>query len=1034
MSLPKLAVNRQVTVIMGVAMILLLGFVSLSRLPLDLLPDIEAPILAISTNYPNAGPHEVETLVSRPLEEALGSVNNVKSVRSVSSRGNSVVIAEFDWGIDMDFASLDVRERVDMVKDFLPDEADSPIIAKFDPSAEPIIQLVLRGDDSAYELRRRADELKGQFERLEGVASVSVSGGEEREIRVILHPGLLQSAGISVDTISQVLRASNLNLPAGSVVDNNLEYVLRTTGEFTTVTEIEQLRIPTNAGSRRLGDLAQVVDGFKETTQFSRYNGQPSIMLSIQKEASGNSVQVANLITASLERLNQQLRRDGLELVVAQDITEFIKVSVNSVTQNALIGGFLAVLMLLLFLRSLRATVVIGVAIPISIVATFVMMYFSGTTLNMVSLGGLALGVGMLVDNGIVVLENIYRHKEMGKTGREAAHIGAEQMGPAITASTITTISVFLPVVFVSGIAAEIFRDMALTVTFSLLASLAISMTLVPMLASRVLKQANSNAEENKLYRFMEQVLTYLQTQYASLIQQILRYRWITVGIALVSLLFSFFLVQLIGMEFMPEMDQGEITVRVSMPKGTRLADTNQLVLDIEEYARFIPEVASIYARAGQHQSGTGSGGGAETGRVGIQLVPMSSRDRSTDQIILQLRRYAQSLSGADVTVRMDGIFSGSFGAPIQVELRGDDLDLLHSVADDLVEIVAKIPGTHEVTNSMAQGQPEMQIQLDRDKVAAYGVTVGQVATMVRTAVSGSTVTRFRTGGQEIDITLRFAQDWRDDPRDVENIPIQTPRGVVPLKEFATLGSGEGPVSINRSERSRMITVTGQISDRDLGSVMDDVRREIGNYQLPPGVTVGLGGENQQMNEAFGQLVLAILLGIALVYMVLASQFESLLQPLVIMVTLPLAVVGVALGLLIGGVSFSVVAFVGAIMLAGIVVNNGIVFIDYVNQLRDQGYTIEDALVEAGKTRLRPILMTTLTTVLGMVPLAIGMGEGNELQRPIALVVIGGLTTSTLLTLFMIPIFYLLFEGLGDWITQLFAGERNEVNQNTREC
>ncbi len=1029
MSLPKLAVNRRVTVIMGVAMTLLLGYVSLTRLPIDLLPNIEAPILAVSTNYSNAGPYEVENLVSRPLEEALGGVNNIKSVRSVSSRGNSVVIAEFDWGIDMNFVALDVRERIDMVKDFLPDEADSPIIAKFDPSASPIMQLVLRGDTSAFALRQRADELKSQFERLEGVASVNVSGGQEREIKVILHPGLLQAAGVSMDTISQALRFGNLNLPAGNVTANNLEYVLRTTGEFTSVDQIRQVRIPTISGGLvKLSDIAIVEDSYKETTQLSRFNGQSSVMLAILKEASGNSVLTADLVKASVDQLNQQLAFEGLEVIVAQDTTEFIKVSVNSVTQNAIIGGALAIIMLLLFLRNFWTTLVIGAAIPISVVATFVLMYFSTTTLNMVSLGGLALGVGMLVDNGIVVLENIFRHRELGKDSVAAAELGAEQMAPAIMASTLTTISVFLPVIFVSGIAAEIFRDMALTVTFSLLASLLISLTLVPMLAALVLKQDSQSLGIKKL-DFMEVALVRVQEWYGHAVGKVLRYRWLTVGVAVVTLLISYALVQQIGMEFMPEMDQGEITIRVNMPKGTLLVDTNEVIVGFEQYASSLQEVENVSTTVGQRSSNTGGSGGSETGRVRVKLVPLNQRARSTDQLITDFRHYAQGIPGADVTVRMDGLFSGSFGDPIQVQLGGDDLALLHSVSHELGELIARVPGTQEVTNSMAEGQPEIRINMDREKIALHGVTVGQLASTIRMAVSGTTVTRYRTGGQEVDVVLRLAQDWRQNPGDIENIPVQTARGgVVPLKELAWLEEGEGPVSINRSERNRQINVTGQIVGRDLGSTMNEVRSVVDSYTLPPGVSVSFGGEDAEMGDAFGQLALAMLLGIALVYMVLASQFESLLQPLVIMVTLPMAIVGVVIGLLSGGVTFSVVAFVGAIMLAGIVVNNGIVFIDYVNQLRSEGYCVEEALVQAGKTRLRPILMTTLTTVLGMIPLAIGLGEGNELQRPIALVVIGGLTTSTVLTLFMIPVFYLLIDGFSNWLTTLTTRDKDSVH------
>lgn len=1010
---------------MGVMAILVLGFVSLSRLPLDLLPNIEAPILVVSTNYQNAGPYEVENLLSKTVEEALGSVSNIKSIRSVSSRGNSLVIAEFDWGIDMDFVALDVREKIDMIKDFLPDDADKPVIAKFNPNAEPIIQLVLRGDKTGSELRSKAEDLKSQFERIEGVGSVNVSGGLEREIKVILHPGLMQTSGITIDTVSQMLAYSNLNLPAGNVVENNLEYVLRTTGEFIEIKQIGQVRIPTSNNTLvRLSDIAIIEDGYKEATQLSRYNGQPSVMLSIQQETGSNSVEVANLALGLVDDLNQNIALEGFTIEVAHDVTRFIKMSVDSVLNNALVGGALAILILFTFLRSVRPTLVIALAIPISIIATFVLMYFSKITLNMVSLGGLALGIGMLVDNAIVVLENIFRNHEQGHPSAVAAQIGAEQMQGAIIASTLTTVSVFLPVIFVSGIAAEIFRDLALTVSFSLVVSLVVALTVVPMLASRLLGNQKTTKNTFKPFIYMESFLANLENWYSRMIKLVLENRWVVVTVAIIVLVLSYQLVQIVGIEFLPPIDQGEIGIEVSMPMGTRMVDTDEVMLEIETFLASLPEVDVVSTQVG---SAGLLGGDSEEGAIKVQLIPKNERHRSTEEIIVLLRNYVQDIPGADVKVRMEGIFASYFGDPIQIELYGDNLELLNETANKLMLSLASIPGTQELSNSMAQGRPEMQIEIDREKTADYGVTVGQIASHIRAAVSGTTVTRYRTAGDEIDVTVRLGEDWRQNPRDVASIPIQTPRGIVPLKELASLHYGEGPVAISRLGKSRTITISGQIYGRDLGSVMSDVKQVVADFSFPIGVDVNFGGEDEQMNDAFEQLLIAMALGVVLVYMILASQFESLLQPLVIMITLPLAIIGVTLGLIFGGVSFSVVAFIGAIMLAGIVVNNAIVLIDYVNTLRNTGMNIKPALVEAGKTRLRPILMTTLTTVLGMVPLALGIGDGSELQQPIALVVIGGLATSTVLTLFVIPVFYLLLDNFATWLNSFGKDRKNRL-------
>ena len=1034
MKLARLAVKRPVTILMAVAIIVVLGWISLSRLPIDLFPDIEAPVIAIITSYPDAGPYEVENLVSRPIEEVLGAVNNVKNISSYSTKGVSIVIAEFNWGIDMNFASLDVREKIDQVKNYVPDEAEAPMVVKFDPMIIPIMQLVLNGDRPAHELRYIADHtVKSRLECLEGVASVSVSGGQTREIRVVLHPGLLAAHGVSIDAVSQSLRMASLNLPAGSIEDNGLEYVLRTAGEFTSVEQIRSVKVPTAGGGLvSLADIGDVEDGFKKATHLSRYNGQPSIMLSIQKEAGSNSVLVAEKVHAAVEKLAGELGED-ISLEVAQDTSLFIKQSIDGVASNALIGGLLAMVVLLIFLRSMRPTLIIGVAIPISIMAAFIMIYFSKTTLNMMSLGGLALGVGMLVDNAIVVLENIFRQRELGKNAMEAAQTGAEEVGTAIIASTLTTVSVFIPVVYVSGIAGEIFRDMAFTVTFSLLASLLVSLSLVPMLASQIMGNGTIDAKEGgiRFLKFMGYLSSSLQEIYGRLIAWVLRHRLATVGIAIVTLVISLMLLPKVGMEFMPSMDQGEISISISMAKGTKLDDTDLVVRSIEDYVASIPEVGAIYTTVGSggiSTSGISTGGG-EQGSIGLRLVPVAKRDRDIRQILEEVRDFVAEIPGAKISVSGGDIMMGAFGRPIQLELRGDDMDLLTLASEELIKALEEIPGTRQLTSSLDESSPEIQVEINRDKAAAHGITVAQIASTLRAAVSGTTVTKFRTEGKEIDVSVRLGEEWRGDLQAINNVLISTARGaMIPLQDVATLKYAQSPIQISRSGQSRIVTISGDVAGRPLNLVIEDIRQLVDDFRLPEGMMVTYAGQDQLMQESFTELGWAMLLGILLVFMILASQFESLLQPLIIMVTLPLAVIGVILGLLIGKATFNVISFVGAIMLSGIVVNNAIVLIDCINQLRAQGMERSQAVIKAGEIRLRPILMTTLTTVLGMMPLAFSTGEGSELAKPIAFTVIGGLVTSTLLTLLVVPVVYTFVDGIGRRIARLMGRGEEAVS------
>ena len=1014
MTLPRLSIERPITTVMLTAVVLALGFVALRGLPLDLLPSLEFPVAAVITSYEGAGPREVENMVTRPIEEAVATVSNVTNIYSTSSRGQSLVLVQFDWGTDMDFATLEMRERIDLIQGFLPDEVDKPMVVKFDPAQIPIIALVLEGNTPPERLRELADEVVApRLERLDGVASVGTAGGRERQIQVLVRPSALQAYGVTVEQIAQRLAAENINLPGGSIVEGGREYLLRTSGEFQSVDEIAALRITTPTGAQvALRDLADVQDTYADITEITRLNGNPSVGLSIQKEAQANTVEVARRVRAEIQKIEADLG-PGYRVLTVFDQAEFIELSIQQLVQNALVGALLAGLILYVFLRNLRATLVVVLSVPISVIATFVLVYFAGISLNIISLGGLALGVGMLVDNSIVVLESIFRHRTLGKPAREAADVGAREVGMAITASTLTTVAVFVPVLFIEGIASQIFRDLALTVSFSLIASLVVAVTLVPLLASRML-DAPSVLRAVEDARWVER----LKDAYARALAWTLKHRRAAVAVIVVAFAGSLALVPRIGSEFIPSTDQGIIRMTVTMPVGTPLAQTAEVVHQLEAAIQAIPEVAMVYASTGSGSSNLGlslgSGTGGDQATLQIALVPLDQRSRSSAEVAEEIRGLASRIPGIEYSVSAENMLVSLGGSPISIELRGENEAELAAVAEELAARIRAIPGTREVETSLDTQRPEYTLQVRRERAQDLGLTTPQIAAAVQTAVDGRVVTRFRSGGDEIDVLVRLTPEARQDLDALSRIPIASPvAGMVPLSEVATFARTDAPLSLDRTNQARSIGVTGQVVGRDLGSVMQDIRRELAAMEIPAGVQVDFTGQFELMTDAFEQLDLALLLAVFLVYAVMASQFESFRHPLAVMFTMPLAAIGVFIGLWVTGHTVNVPSLIGMIMLAGIVVNNAIVLVDYVNQLRHQGMDREAALIEAGRTRLRPILMTALTTILGMLPLALGIGEGAEIQAPLAVAVVFGLSFATVLTLFIIPLAYQWTDDLG---------------------
>ena len=1032
MKIADFSIRRPLTVAVVVFVLLIMGAVSLSRLTIDLYPEMNLPVAMVMTEYQGAGPQEVENLVTRPLEGVLGTVNNLDSIHSVSSMGNSIVIMMFKWGTDMNFATLDMREKVDLIRGFMPDGVSTPAVFKMDPNMMPILQLAITGNDAARVKQLTDDVIEPAVSRVPGVASVYYTGAVEREIQVLVDPARLQGYGLSLNHVSGTLAAENMNVSGGQVKDGKKDLLVRATGEYKSLEDIRRVVLSVPGGPTvYLGDVAEVRDGYKEQTNLSRVNGNPGLSLNVHKQSGTNTVQVARDIKKQIAQLETQLPTD-VQFSVILDQSVFIEDSINNVIKRIFIGGTLAILVILVFLRNVRSTLIISTAIPISIISTFVLLYFNNMTLNLMSLGGLALGIGLIVDDAIVVLENIYRHRQNGYGLIDAARAGVAEVGNPVIASTLTILAVFLPIVFVEGIVAQLFSPMALAVAFSVTASTAVALTLVPLLASRFLSLERPRQDKllGKIYHKSEGWHVALLAVYRRLLAWALGHRKIVLIAVAVLFAVSLALTPLVGMEFIPGMDEGYVQVSIKLPNGTMLEETNRYANMVEAIGRDMPEVKSIIANVGSSGDMGGMGGSSsESAQIYFELVDKGSRSKSDQDLADIVAKMVKDIPGAKIEVdaAAPGMGGGMGGSPLEITIKGHDLDTLSQLAHQAEEIVRQVPGTTLVSSDLAEGRPEVRVTVDRDRAAVYGLNVTDVAGTVRTAIQGSVVTRYRTGGEEIDVRLRLADGADAMLGDLQDLVITSNTGMqVPLRQIASLVEAEGPNSITRADQSRTVSITSGISGRDLGSVSRDVQQALLALPLPPGYEISYGGETEEMVKAFSNLLLALVLAIILVYLVMVAQFESLLYPFIIMFAVPVTLIGVVFSLLVTGWAFSVTAFIGIIMLAGIVVKNAIVLVDYINVLRSRGMERNEAILEAGPVRLRPILMTALTAILALLPLAMGLGEGSEGQAPMAVVVIGGLTFSTLITLVLVPVMYTIMDDLVNRLKSRF-GRKEEA-------
>ena len=1053
MGLIEFSLKRRVTVSMMAVALIIFGAVAFTRLPINLLPDITYPTLTVETRFPGAAPAEVESLVSRPIEEAVGVVAGVQRVVSTSRPGLSQVTLEFGWGQRMDFSSIDVREKLDLV--VLPREAEKPIVLRFDPANDPVVRLYLAGGDNLYQLRYIADEvLKKDLESTEGVAAIKVNGGYEEEIEVRVDEGKLALLGIAIQDVNQKLLRENVNQAGGSLYESEARYLVRARNEFKNLDDILKTVIVSKDGRNVLmSDVAVVTRGHKLREVVTRFDGKEAVELALYKEGDANTVSVAKAIARRLERVGKELPA-GITVVTGVDQSRFIQASINEVISNAVLGGAIAIIVLLFFLKDVLSTLIIGVSIPISIIATFFLMYQTGTTMNIMSLGGLALGVGMLVDNAIVVLEAIYKRLEQGEPRLYAALEGTKEVGRAVVAATLTTVVVFVPVVFVEGVAAQLFWDQAVTVTFSLMASLVVSLTLIPMMVALSGRRAGLVAAApspswggrwyhrtarmlfgvvpsvtlywlrrsftflgwlagmvfRPLTRTFDGALDALMRVYPPVLKWALGSRGTVLVLAFIGFAASLLLVPVLGVDLVPAFSQGEFSFLVQLPEGTPLEATD----------RFVQEIQSVLAGHPQIDSYSSTVGGAglsltKTGTEGensarIQVRMKAGAKRADEESAAELLR-AKLTAAPQARFKFERPSYFTFRTPIEVEIYSDSLADLHASTTALRREIEKIPGLVDLESTLEIANPELQITFSRDQLTRLGLDLFQVAATVRNKVQGEAATRFLEGDREIDIIVRSVKLGSASVEDVGGLIIGQ-RGGVPiyLRSVADVKRAEGPTEIRRIGQNRAAVISANLSGRDMGAVAADVRQAIHAVSLPAGVTADLSGQEEELQRSFRSLLLALALAIFLVYMVMACEFESIVHPLVVMFTVPLGTIGMLVALAVTGNSVNVVAIIGGLLLAGIVVDNAIVLIDAVNQYREKGMSRAEALLQGGMVRMRPILMTSGCTVLGLLPMALGLGEGAELQAPLAITVIGGLTLGTVLTLVVIPVVYSLMD------------------------
>ncbi|MGK2927460.1 MAG: efflux RND transporter permease subunit [Lysobacterales bacterium] len=997
---------------MVMLIMVILGGFTLMRTSIDLMPELSLPTLTVITTYENASPEEIEELITKPIEEILAAIPGVETLSSTSREGQSVIRVSFIWGTDLDGAANDIRDGFGRIREFMPADADEPIMLKFDTNAFPVMILGIGSNLDALTLRKLIDEqIKYRLERLKGVAAINIWGGLEREIQVQIYPDKIRALRLSLDEVVQALRTANVTLPAGSIDQGNANIRIRVPGRFDNLDEIRGTLIANRGGPIYLHQIADIVDTTAKIERKALVNGVPGVQLMVRKQSGYNTVEVTTRVEAEMEKIRRDFPQ--LSFVTVVNTGQYIQRAIDNLTTSLFGGAFLAFAILLFFLRNARAALLVATVMPISVLVAFVLIYFSGFTINMMTLGGLALGVGMMVDNAIVVLENIARKREEeGLDPQNAAIEGAQQIALAIAGGTFTTMVVFLPLIFAEGIAGEMFGQLGWVVSFSLIASLLVALTFTPMLASRLLsRQINLGNQVHGLAERIGRLITQAETGYKRILDPCVRHPWRTFSAAALMVLLSFGLIPLIGTEFMPPSDESEVRVEFEMRPGTRLDVVEEKIQEISQIVREnVPELKHMVVAVGPTLFKPEA---TSTAEMTAALIPVVERKRSSHEIADDLRVALADYPGGvlrsrapqDVMLQMIG-----GGEALQIEVRGPDLDMLNDLADQIADAVETVPNVTDVRRADREGVPQVELHVDRAKAADLGVSVAQIARTLEIAVGGTIASRYAEGGDESNIVVKLKDATSLTVDEILDLNIINPLGQqITLRNLVNTEAKLGPIRILRNDQQRAIQIGANISGADLGTVVGNVRKAIAGVPIPAGYQVLFVGEYEELRAAFKDLITVMILAIILVYIILAMLYESLRDPLIVMFSVPMALIGVNFILLLTGTTYNIVSLIGSIILIGVVVNNAILLVDQANHLRyNRQFALHDALLEAGRTRLRPILMTALTTILALVPLAVAQGEGAQIQQSMSRALIGGLISSTFITLFVVPVVYML--------------------------
>lgn len=1029
MKIAEVAIARPVFASMVILALVVFGVVSYRTIGVDLFPDVDIPVVTITVPYEGADPETVESEVTDVIEEAVNTISGIKTLRSQSIEGMAQVFIEFELEQDLDVVSQDVRDKVASIRGELPLEIEPPIVEKFDVDSAPILSIALAGDVPIRDLTEYADDvIKPQLDGIPGVGSIRLVGGREREVRIWLRADALRAHGLDAQDVLDVLRKENAEPPGGRVETDAREIIVKTKGKIAAVDHFEKLIVVHRQGAPvRLGDVAWVEDGLEDCRSLARLDGRPAVTLQIRRQSGENVLEVANRVKGRLDALQDRMP-EGYQLTIAQDLSVYIDDSIREAQGELVRGGMLAVLVILLFLRSFRGSFVAAVTIPTTIVSTFAFMAAMGFTINVMSLLALTISVGMIIDDSIVVLENSFRHMEEGKPRRQAAREAIAEIGFAVIATSLAIAAVFVPVAFMEGIVGRFFYEFGLTVTFAVVVSTFIAVTLSPMLCSRVLKVTKTHG---RVFNLLERVFERLEGAYRVTLRVALHHRGLVIAGAVGIFVGSLFLSTYVGKEFMPDADDNQFNVMIEAPIGTSVAATGEVVAEIERRLRRLPGVKETFSTVG---------GGVEervhVASIVTRLVDKSRRSRSQHELMAMARTLLADLSHLKISVeQVEHIGGGGFrSAPLQYNVRGPQLDKLVAVADAMAERAGRVPGIVDVNTTYDAGKPEVNVLIDRDKASDLGISVRDLGSAVQTLIGGRKATTFEEAGETYDVRVRLAQSDRDRAAAILAVPVRTRSGeLVELGNLVEIHEATGPVQIDRQDRSRQITVLGNLdATKPLAAAVEDLRRIEAEIGLPEDVASEFTGAAEMMDESFANINFSLMLAVVLIYMVLAAQFESLVHPFTVMLSLPLSIVG-ALGLLaLTGRTLNIFSMIGMIMLMGLVTKNAILLIDYTNLLRGQGMAKTEAILQAGPVRLRPILMTAMSTVAGMLPVAIGLGSGAETRAPMGTAIVGGMLTSTVLTLVVIPVVYSVMDDLGLLLRRLVLGSRPDATAEPR--